>query len=306
MQKRFLFILINVTLLIGFIQNYVDADGISPVNMNLIPTADTLGKGGYSFSSGMYPYSVDKDTTQPMSVDIGGFFKENHDVKVNSDIWLIPVRITYGISDRLDFTFGGTYSTGDTEKTITDYYEVGDESKERVYSQAVLDGVLGMKYNIQKSAERKPAIAFGGELQTGYTVDDEFVDESLEDSFPFMAALVYLSGSYDMNAISLHGGVGMFVSSKSVQTNKRFDLPIQLGVEIPFGIFSAVIDVTTFRPFSGVGLKNIVSGGFRYDITPNSALNASFASVGGFTVSLTIGGQRHETSTSIQSAPSLF
>jgi hypothetical protein len=307
MQKQFPFIFIIAILLINFMQvNDIEAQGMFPVNMNLIPTAETLGKGGYSFTSGMYPYSVEKDTVQPMNIDIGGFFKETHNVKVKSDIWLIPTRIAYGISDRLDFTFGGTYSSGDTEKTITDYYEIGDKTKQRIYSQTVLDGSLGMKYNIQRAAVNKPALAFGGELQMGYTVDDEFVDETLENSFPFFATLVYMSGSYDLNMVSVHGGVGMFVSSKSVQTNKRFDVPIQLGVEIPFGGFAAVVDITTFRPYSGIGLKSIVSGGFRYNISSNAMLNASFASVGGFTVSLTVGGQKREASAPPPSAPSLF
>jgi len=243
---------------------------------------------------------------QPMGIDIGGFFKESHDVKLKSDIWLIPVRIGYGLSDRLDLQLGGTYSTGDTEKTITDYYEIGDKSKERVYSQVVLDGSLGMKYNIQRAKERVPALAFGGELQMGYTVDDEFVDESLEDSFPFMAVLIYMSGSYDINVISLHGGLGMFVSSKSVQSNKRFELPLQFGLDVPFGAFSFVLDYTTFRPFSGVGLKNIVSGGFKYEISSNTTLKASAASIGGFTLSIIVGGNKPDAPISIPSAPSLF
>jgi hypothetical protein len=80
------------------------------VNLNLIPTAETLGKGGYSLSVGMFPYDIKKKAIEPMHIDIGGFFKEKHDVNLQSDIWLIPSRITYGISERLDFTFGGTYS----------------------------------------------------------------------------------------------------------------------------------------------------------------------------------------------------
>jgi hypothetical protein len=306
MKTRFTFIVI-IALLFSFIIVYdIKAQGMTPVNINLIPTAETLGKGGYSFSSGMYPYSVDKDTVQPIKIDIGGFFKESHNVNVKSDIWLIPVRITYGISDRLDFMFGGTYSTGDTEKSVSDYYEIGDKGKVRVYPQSVLDGAMGMKYNIQKAEDKKPSLAFGGELQMGYTVDDALIDETLEDSFPFMAVLIYMSGSYDLNMISVHGGFGMFVSSKSVQTNERFNIPLQLGIEIPFGAFSAVVDFTSYRPYSGVGLKNIISGGFRYDITQNAAFNASFASVGGFTIGLTVGGKKREAPKPSPSAPSLF
>jgi len=307
MKKRFLFVILIALSLLCFIQiNDTEARGMFPVNMNIVPTAETLGKGGFGFSSGMYPYTVDKDTIQPMGLDMGGFFKERHNVNVRSDIWIIPTRMTYGLSDRLDFTFGGTYTTGDTEKTLADYYEVGDEDKKRVYPQTVLDGVMGIKYNIQRAAEKKPALAFGGELQMGYTVDDVLVDETLEDSFPFMAALIYMSGSYDLNMISIHGGLGMFLSSKSIQSNSRFELPVQVGVEIPFNGFAVVVDFASYKPYSGVGLKSIVSGGIRYDITPSATLNASFASVGGFTVGLAIGGHKSEAPISTPSAPSLF
>jgi len=283
-----------------------EASETNPVNLNSIPCAETLGKGGYSFSTGMYPYSKKESPADPKNIDIGGFFKESHKVELKSDIWLIPVRITYGISDRLDFTFGGTYSTGDTEKVLLDYYEIGDESIKRVYPQTVLDGVLGMKYKIQDVKGNIPAMAFGIELQMGYTVDDGFVDETLEDGFPFVASLLYMSGSYNLNAVSLHGGIGMNVSSKSVQTSRRLDLPIQIGAEIPFGVLSAVVDYNGFKSLSGVGLKSVISGGLRYDISQNSALNASVVSVGGFTISLIIGGKRSEATTPAQSAPSLF
>jgi hypothetical protein len=308
MQRLFLLIILTA-LICSFASITPDAQarGMDPVNLNLIPTAETLGKGGYSFTTGMYPYSIDKKTTQPMSIDIGGFFKETHEVKLKSDIWLIPVRITYGISDQLDFTFGGTYSMGDTEKSITDYYEIGDKTKERVYSQIVMGGMMGMKYNIQKPSVNMPALAFGGELHAGYTVDDELADETLEDSFPFVAMQVYMSGSYDFNIVNVHGGLGMFVSSKSIQTNRRFEVPFQLGAEIPFDGFAAVVDFTAFNAFSGVGLKSIISGGLRYDISSRTTLNASFASVGGFTLSLTVGGEKAETpAPPTRSAPSLF
>jgi hypothetical protein len=308
MRKQIVIIAL-VIFLFSLTQIYMpktEANQANPVNLNLIPCAETLGKGGFSFSTGMYPYSIKETTVDPINIDIGGFFKEPHKVELNSDIWLIPVRITYVISDRLDFTFGGTYSTGNTEKTILDYYEVGDESKKRVYSQPVLDGVLGMKYKIQDVKGNIPALAFGVELQMGYTVDDGFVDETLENGFPFVASLLYMSGSYSLNVASIHGGIGMSISSKSVQTNRRFDLPIQIGAEVPFGVLSAVVDYNGFKSLSGVGLKSVISGGLRYDISQNSALNASVASVGGFTITLTIGGKHLEAPAPTQSAPSLF
>ncbi len=297
--------IISVLSLFSFTQILM-ANGTNPVNLNLIPCAETLGKGGYSLSTGMYPYSKKEAPEDLKNVDIGGFFKELHKVELKSDIWLIPVRITYGITDRLDFTFGGTYSIGDTEKTILDYYEVGDQTKKRVYSQMVVDGVMGMKYKIQDITGNIPALSFGWEMQLGYTIDDGFVDETVANGFPFLASLIYMSGSYDVNVINIHGGLGIFVSSKSVQTNQRFDIPIQIGVEVPFNGFSAVVDYNGYKPLSGIGLKNIFSGGIRYNISQNASVNASIASVGGFTINLIIGTKRPSAPKPIQSAPSLF
>ncbi|MGB9597857.1 MAG: hypothetical protein ACPL7B_16350, partial [Candidatus Poribacteria bacterium] len=188
---RKLILILSVLFLFSIIQ-ILEASESNPVNLNLIPCAETLGKGGYSLSTGMYPYSKKESPEDLKNVDVGGFFKELHKVELKSDIWLIPIRITYGITDRLDFTFGGTYSTGDTEKAILDYYEVGDQTKKRVYSQMVLDGVMGMKYKIQDVTGNIPALSFGGELQIGYTVDDGFIDETVEDGFPFVASLIYM------------------------------------------------------------------------------------------------------------------
>lgn len=307
MQKWLSFIMLTVALILCLASvDGANASGMPAVNLNLIPTAETLGKGGYSFSVGMLPYDLTKLSTEPRLIDIGGFFKELHDVKFESDIWLVPTRITFGISDRFDLTFGGTYSAGDTKKSITDYYETGDESKERVYSQVVLEGILGMKYHIQQSTLKLPGLAVGGEIQMGYTTDDDFVDDTLEDSFPFVAMQVYMSGSYDFEVASVHGGLGMYLSSKSIQSDKRFDVPIQIGAEVPFDGFAAVVDIALFRAFSGIGLKNIVSAGLRYNISSRAALNVSAVSTGGFMVRLTVGGKKPAIAAPPSSAPSLF
>jgi hypothetical protein len=305
MQKRFLFTtLILVSMCCLAYTDGAEARGMSAADLNLIPTAETLGKGGYSISAGMFPYSMGpKKARKP--IDIGGFFEEKHDVEIESDIWLVPSRITYGLSEHLDFTFGGTYSAGDTDKTISDYYETGDVNKKRVYPQVVLDGILGMKYSIQQSSTRLLSLAVGGEVQMGYTVDDELVDDTLEDSFPFVAMQVYMSASYDLEVASVHGGLGMFLSSESVQSDKRFDVPIQVGAEIPFDGFAAVVDIALFKAFSGIGLENIVSAGLRYDISSRAALNASVVSVGGFLIRFTVGGRKPTAAVPSQ-APTLF
>lgn len=309
MQRRLLLVILMVMSICYLIYaDSAESRGMSAVNLNLIPTAETLGKGGYSLSVGMFPSPDDvrkKKTREPMDIDIGGVFKEKHDVEIQSDVWLVPSRITYGISERLDFTFGGTYSVGDTDKIISDYYETGDVGEKRVYPQVVLDGLMGAKYSVQPASATLPALAVGGEFQMGYTVDDEFVDDTLEDSFPFVAMQIYMSASYDFEIASVHGGLGMYLSSKSIQSAERFDLPIQAGVEIPFDGFAAVLDIALFRAFSGIGLENIVSAGLRYDISPRATLNATVASVGGFLVRLTVGGERPVTAAP-PSAPALF
>ncbi len=305
MRKWLFHIILAAALILCFAHaDSAEARGRSAVDLNLMPTANTLGSGGYSFSSGMLPYDTQGSTLDPVSVDIGGFFKERHKVKLKSDIWLVPTRITFGLSERFDLTFGGTYSAGDTDKSILDYFETGDD-KERVYEQTVVGGVLGMKYGLQEATERLPAVAVGGEVQLGYTVDNNLVDDTPADDFPFVAVQLYLSASYDFEMASLHGSLGMFLSSEAVESDERFDIPIQVGAEIPFDGFAAVVDIALFRAFSGVGLDNIISGGLRYDISSRAMLNASIVSVCGFIVRLTVGGKQSAT-VAPSSAPTLF
>lgn len=280
--------------------------GIPPVELNMIQTANTLGKGGYSFSTNMFQYKAALKSVGPMDLNMGGFFKEKHNVELDSKIWLVPSRITYGISDRFDIMFGGTYASGSTDKTVIDYYEIGDETKSRAYSQMVFDGVFGGKYKIQDPMGNIPAIAVGGEAQMGYTIDDNFIDKTLEDSFPFIAMYIYLSASYDFDIANVHGGLGMFVSSKNIQSSERFGVPAQVGVEFPFNGFAAVVDLTIFKAFSGVELGTVVSGGLRYDISSRTTINAAFASSGGFIARLTIGGKRAAVPIKQQPAPTLF
>jgi len=59
MQKQFSFIVITLLILSFIYANDIEAQSSFSINMNLIPTSETLGKGGYSFSSGMYPYNAD-------------------------------------------------------------------------------------------------------------------------------------------------------------------------------------------------------------------------------------------------------
>lgn len=293
MQRRILSVaLMAVPICCLIYAGSAEARGISSVALNLIPTAQTVGEGGYSLSVGAFSYDLENRPSEPVEVDAGDFFKEKHKVELKSEIWPVPIRITYGISDRFDLTFGATYSVGDTDKIISDYYETGDEGIDRTYSQIVQGGVLGMKYVIREAVAGLPALAIGGEVQAGYTVDDELVDETPRNSFPFVATQVYVSVSHDLEVISLHGGAGVFLSSKSIESDdSKYHLPLYAGLEAPFDGFAVVVDVALFRAFSGIERENIVSGGFRYDISPKAALNASVTSLGGFLLRLTVSGR---------------
>jgi hypothetical protein len=303
MQKQALFTMFIISAMCCLIYaEEAETRGMPTPSLNLIPTAETLGEGGYSLSVGMFPY--DTADTKSMDIDVGGFFKEEHHVKLQSDIWLIPTRITYGISERFDLTFGGAYSVGDTEKSVSDYYELGD-GKDRVYPQVVLEALLGMKYRIQQASGRLPAAAIGGEFQMGYTVDNEFVDDTLEDSFPFVAMQVYVSASYDFEIVNVHGGLGMFLSSESIRSSQRFELPIRMGIEIPFNGFAAVADFTSFEAFAGVGQGDILSAGLRYDLSSRTTLKVSVATTRGLLARLTVGGEL-PVITAPPSAPTLF
>ena len=118
MRKKLLLIITLVSVFCYFYTNTASARGIAPVELNIIPTANTLGKGGYSFSTGMFHYELVKASPTLVELNMGGFFRESHSVRLDSQIWLIPSRITYGISDNFDLVFGGTYSVGNTDKII--------------------------------------------------------------------------------------------------------------------------------------------------------------------------------------------
>jgi len=296
MQKYFLLMMLILASVFYLI--YTDsseASGILAGDLNLIPASRAVGKGGYSISIGAFSYNPDKITRKSIEVDAGNYLKEKHKVDLQSDIWLTPIRITYGMSKRLDFIFGTTYSAGDTDKSIYDYYETGEAGETRAYPQVVQDGILGMKYIVSESIAGSPDLAIGGEIHGGYTVDDEFTDETIRDSFPFVAMQLYLSASYDLKVAGVHGAAGVFVSSKSIESDdNKFELPIQAGLEIPFVApfdkLTVVLDIAWPKASSGVDLGTVISGGFRYDISSRATINASITSSIGFLIGLTVNG----------------
>ncbi len=271
--------------------------------LGIMPTAETLGRGGYSTSIGMFQYKEkepDKPTeTITQKIVIGDFFQEEHDVRYDADVSLVPVRLTFGVSDYVDFFVGGTYSIGDTKKIIFDYYETG-EDRNRVYSQFLFDGTMGLKYNIKPDVgDGLPGISIGGSIQMGYTADDKktsdgtFVDDTPADSFPYLGINTYLVGSQNFQIAKVHAALGAFLSSKSPRITDSFKLLIQAGGELAMSdnLF-LIADFSTAQMYSGVEIESLVGVGLRYNITDRAAFSVSLASAPGFQFNLFIGGEK--------------
>ena len=272
------------------------------MSLGMMPTAETLGRGGYSTSIGMFRYEA-KASTDEKSMEVGDFFQEEHRVDFEADTYLVPVKLTLGVSDYLDVTFGGTYSVGDSKKIVHDYYETDDTDKDkRVYPQFLFDGTIGLKYNIKPDiGDGLPSISVGGEIQTGYTADDKtnssgiFVDDTPANSFPFFGMGMYAVASQDFHRpvlFTAHGSVGAFLSSKRPKITDSFKVVVQAGGELPVSEELYIIaDFTTpVKVLSGVDVKSLLSVGIRFNITENVAFNIGLASTPGFQFNLFIGG----------------
>ncbi|HIE26581.1 TPA: hypothetical protein EYP66_04780 [Candidatus Poribacteria bacterium] len=306
-RLKFIYAIVSV---VFFITIFSTSDAFSQshstIHLGIMPTAETLGKGGYSTSIGMFKYE-ELEPNDPVrnpiiqEVVIGNFFAEKHKVEYHADAELLPVKLTFGVSEYVDFYLGGTYSVGDSYKTIADYYETGDD-RERVYSQFLFDGTVGLKYNIKPElGDGLPALSIGGEIQTGYTSDDRtsernFIDETPADSFPFVGMGTYLVGSQNLQLVKLHAAVGMFLSSKSPRVTDSFKLSVQGGGELMLAENLALIaDFTTARMYSGVNFKSLFSVGFRYNLSERAAFSVSFATASskpGFQFNLFVGGEK--------------
>ena len=299
---KFIYAIVSIALFIGiFSTSDAFSQSNSATHLGIMPTAETLGKGGYSTSIGMFKYEA-LESNQNQKVVIGNFFVEKHDVEYHANAELLPVKLIYGVSEYLDFYLGGTYGMGDSYKAISDYYETGDESG-RIYSQFLFDGTMGLKYKIKPDFnDGLPALSVGGEIQTGYTADDtmtsdgNFVDETPMDSFPFVGMGTYLVASQNLQMVKLHAAVGMLVSSKSPRVTDSFKLSVQGGSELMLAEnLSLIADFTTVRLYSGVDFKNLLSVGFRYNLSERTAFSVSFATANskpGFQFNLFVGGEK--------------
>lgn len=284
---------------------------IAPVTqLGVMETADTLGKGGYTTSFGMYQVDrkqLDITPEQPQRVVIGNF-EGLHNVEFEVNTFLIPARLTYGIGERLDLLLGATFSTGGARKIVPDFYRIGDAydadrpldatEDRRVYEQSIFDAVVGLKHNIKPDLQDGlPSISIGGDVQIGFTADDqlnadkEFVDVSPADSFPFVGVNTYLVGTQRFGQfMRIHAAIGSYLSSKSLKTTDSFQLIWQLGTEFALSdSFWLVGDFSRRRNLSGITLNDLISIGFRYRLTESASFNIGYVTEPGFQFYLTVG-----------------
>ena len=275
--------------------------------LNSIQTAEPVGKGGSSTTFGLLQYAkVDLLPDHNQRVDIGGF-EELHRVTLEIETFLIPVRFAYGLSDELDLLLGGTFSTGGVRKSVLDFYNTDAENEEspsgnrRVYDQPLFDGVIGLKYNIKPDRnDNFPSISIGGDVQFGFTADDrlnsdnEFLDHSPADGFPFMGVNTYLIGTQRFGSLlKVHAGVGVFLTSKSLKTTDFFTFNWQVGTEVAVSDnMWFVADFARELPYAGVHLTNLLGLTLRYEVSNTLAFQLGFNSRPGFQFNLTFGGEQ--------------
>ena len=280
-------------------------------HLSTIQTAEPIGKGGSSTSFGLLQYSkVDLLPDHRQRVDIGGF-EEFHRVSLQIETFLIPVRFNYGLSDELDLVLGGTFSTGGIRKVVHDFYNVAEAADidpaataRRVYDQPLFDGVIGLKYNIKPDrGDNFPSISIGGDAQFGFTADDrlnsdnEFLDYSPADGFPFMGINTYMVGTQRFGSLfKVHAGVGVFLTSKLLKTTDFFTLNWQVGGEIAIADnMWLVADFSRELPYAGINVTNFIGLAFRYEVSDTLAFQLGFNSQPGFQFNLTFGGEKAQT-----------
>ena len=308
-RQHRLFLFISVILAITGTSLF--AQGPPVTQLGVMQTADTLGKGGYTTSVGMFQIDrkkLDETPKQPQRVIIGNF-EGVHNVEFDVNTFLIPAQLTYGIGERLDLLLAATFSTGGARKVVPDFYRIGDtyDAEEsidstqdrRVYEQSIFDLVVGLKHNIKPDQQDGlPGISIGGDVQLGFTADDqlnsdkEFVDASPADGFPFMGVHTYLVGTQRFGQfMRVHAGVGSYLSSKSLKSTDSFQLLWQLGAEFAFSDnFWLVGDFSRKRVFSGIVINDLISIGFRYRLSDTAAFNIGYVTEPGFQFHLTVGG----------------
>ena len=303
--QYFIYIIFAV-LLVGITQP-LSAQLPAISHLNSIQTAEPIGKGGSSTTFGLLQYAkIDLLPELSQNVDIGGF-EESHRVTLEIETFLVPVRFAYGLSDELDLILGGTFSTGGVRKVVYDFYNTAAENNtdpnvnRRVYDQPLFDGVIGLKYNIKPDRnDNFPSISVGGDVQFGFTADDrlnsdnEFLDHSPADGFPFLGVNTYLVGTQRFGSLfKVHAGVGVFLTSKSLKTTDFFTLNWQVGTEVAVSDnMWLVADFSRELPYAGVHVTNLLGLTLRYEISNTLAFQLGFNSRPGFQFNLTFGGEQ--------------
>lgn len=274
--------------------------------LTTIQTAEPIGKGGSTTSIGLFQYSKKELTPEESQNVVIGGFEEQHITSLEIETFIIPVRFTYGLSDKLDLQLGTTLSVGNVHKVVDDYYNTGnpDISSDRVYDQPLYDGLVGLKYNmIPPRNDGFPSISIGGHFSSGFTADDrlnsedEFLDHDPINGFPYVGMNVFFVGSQQVGAfLRFHAGAGVSLSSKSIRTTDSFSFNWQGGGEIALADnmwFAA--DFSRELLYSGISLSNIIGLAFRYEVSRTLAFQLGFNlrdSRPGFQFNLMLGGEK--------------
>ena len=274
--------------------------------LTTLPTAEPIGKGGSTTSFGLFQYSNKQiQPEESQNVIIGGF-EQQHITSLEIETFVIPIRFTYGLSDRLDFQLGTTLSVGNVHKVVNDFYSTGnpDISSNRVYDQPLYEGLIGLKYNvIPPRGDGFPSISIGGDFYSGFTADDrlnsndEFLDHDPIDGFPFAGMNAYFVGTQKIGTfLRVHAGAGISLSSKSLKTTDSFNFNWQGGGEIALADnmwFAA--DFSRELLYSGINFSNIFGIAFRYEASSTLAFQLGLNlrdSRPGLQFNLSLGGEK--------------
>ena len=282
---------------------YISAQTVPVSQLTTMQTAEPLGKGGSTTSIGFYQHTVDRVRPENIQNVVIGGFEKSHYVSLEVEAYLLPVQFTYGLSDRLDLNLGATVAIGDVHKIVHNFYDTVDLefASDRFYDQPVYDGMIGLKYNLKPERnDGFPSISIGGNFFSGFTADDrlnsddEFLDHSPIDGYPYAAMNAYCVGTQKFRKFfKFHAGAGVYLSSKSLRTTDTFPLTWQLGGEIAIADnMWFVADYTNVIHQVGIHISNIVGLAFRFQPSSSLAVQIGLNNQPGFHFNLTLGGKK--------------